>query len=148
MSLDIHPIRCLACGAVLGNKYDTFHALQQRLLDALMSECRVSMSHRQKVVRLEGTATAKALAVLGIRRECCRSQLMTSVSKAQLMFGAPPISAITRNTIHYAADESKVVEIQLPRETMICIGKKTYKRRETFKVRMVDKPPDINVRPT
>ena len=149
-SLSVYPVRCHACGRVLGNKYETFRAARESGITALIRASAktgvhdgIPMSWRQLRQRYEGPATRMAFARVGLRGNCegCRSQLMTSLDKNDIMQGVGSVVHIMRNTqvVTEEADveERKVVEIVLPKNVITRIGGRNMRSRRPLRVRSV-----------
>ena len=164
-SLSVYPIRCHTCMRVLGNKYETFRAIRQECIEALLradeafdragKEASIPSTWRQKRARYEGPATRMAFAKIGltgpfaksgIQKPCegCRSQLMTSLDKHDIMNGVGSVVNIMRNTHVLSDDEeegddAKIVEIVLPRNVVTRIGDRMLRSRRAMTIRSVPK---------
>jgi DNA-directed RNA polymerase I, II, and III subunit RPABC5 len=83
----IIPIRCYTCGKPVGNKWEAYQELVQKIkTDAASKRDPEVIDHGEFHIQAGGipdgkkTPEGKAMDILGLERYCCRRMLLTHVN--------------------------------------------------------------------
>lgn len=104
----VHPLLCVVCGTVLGNRYRPYARLVRYLRGLLKAAANETASHRGASLPHRVTPEELAANTLGVWKMCCRTALSASI--APNLSAQPHAFPPVRHTRFKAQQRAEAIE--------------------------------------